>query len=410
MYRLQDAGFTCVHDSDAPHGEIAVINTCGFIGDAKEESIRTILQFAERKSRHQLRKLYVMGCLSERYLTELSDEIREVDRFFGKFDFDKLLEELSHEAPSESQYKRKLTTPSHYAYLKIAEGCNRRCAYCAIPLITGPYKSRPFDEIILEAEWLAGQGVRELQLIAQDLTYYGIDLYGTNRLAELVEKLSYIKGIEWIRLHYAYPTDFPLDLLRVMRERENVCKYLDIALQHCSDHILSAMHRHITKQQQTELIETIRREVPGICLRTTLMVGFPTETDDDFQELMDYVRQMRFDRMGAFAYSEEDGTFAQRHLADDVPESVKQKRLDQLMALQQQIADQLDAEKIGRQLKVIIDREEDDYYVARSEFDSPDVDPEVLIRKDQTRKLQIGEFYQAVITDSENFDLYAKII
>ena len=410
MYRLQDAGFTCVHDSDTPKGEIAVINTCGFIGDAKEESIRTILQFAERKSRHQLRKLYVMGCLSERYLSELSDEIREVDRFFGKFDFDKLLEELSHEAPSESQYKRKLTTPSHYAYLKIAEGCNRRCAYCAIPLITGPYKSRLFDEIILEAEWLAEQGVRELQLIAQDLTYYGIDLYGTNRLAELVEKLSYIKGIEWIRLHYAYPTDFPLDLLRVMRERENVCKYLDIALQHCSDHILSAMHRHITKQQQTEFIETIRREVPGICLRTTLMVGFPTETDDDFQELMDYVRQMRFDRMGAFAYSEEDGTFAQRHLADDVPESVKQKRLDRLMALQQQIADQLDAEKIGRQLKVIIDREEDDYYVARSEFDSPDVDPEVLIRKDQTRKLQIGEFYQAIITDSENFDLYAKII
>ena len=411
MYRLQQSGFRCVHDSDNPQGEIAVINTCGFIADAKEESINTILQFAERKRHRQLRKLYVMGCLSERYMKELESELSEVDRFFGKFDFLGLVDQLngSKETPSCQSVERILTTPRHYAYLKIAEGCNRHCTYCAIPIITGPYKSRPFDEIIHEAEWLAGQGVKELQVIAQDLTYYGTDLYERNRLAELVERLSDINGIEWIRLHYAYPTDFPLDVLRVIRERDNVCKYLDIALQHCSDHILSAMHRHITKQQQTELIRTIRREVPGICLRTTLMTGFPGETEEDFEELMEYVREMRFDRMGAFAYSEEDATFAQRHYKDDIPQEVKQQRLDRLMALQQRIAAELDEQKTGMTMKVVIDREEDNYYIARTEFDSPEVDQEVLIEKTKNKELHIGEFYNVVITSCENFDLNAKL-
>ena len=412
MYRLMETGFRCVHDSDRPLAEIAVINTCGFIGDAKEESVNTILEFAERKKRHQLSRLYVMGCLSERYREELRAEIPEVDRFFGKFDYMDLIDELSAVKQSVSceHIGRHLTTPSHYAYLKIAEGCDRRCTYCAIPIITGRYKSRPTEEILEEAKWLAGQGVREFQLIAQDLTGYGTDLYGENRLPELVERIADIKGVDWIRLHYAYPTGFPMGLLRVMRERDNVCKYLDIALQHCSDHILNDMHRHITKQEQTDLIEAIRREVPGICLRTTLMVGFPTETDADFDELMDYTRQMRFDRMGAFAYSEEEGTFAQRHFPDIVPEPIKQQRLDRLMDLQQQIADELAQDKIGKTLKVIIDREEDMYFVARSEFDSPEVDPEILIAKESNGPLQTGQFYQAVITDYENFDFHGKII
>ena len=407
-------GFHCTHDSDNPKGQIVVVNTCGFIADAKEESINTILEFAQAKTEGRIQKLYVMGCLSERYLADLEQEIPEVDGWYGKFNYGELIKELvpKEKAPipadtPTSPIFRHITTPRHYAYVKISEGCDRHCAYCAIPLITGRHQSRPMEEIIDEVRWMVSQGVREFQLIAQELTYYGVDLYGKQRIAELVEGIASVEGVDWIRLHYAYPTHFPWDLLRVMRERPNVCKYIDIALQHISDPVLERMQRHVTKQETMALIERMRREVPGIHLRTTLMVGFPGETDDDFQQLLDFTRWARFERMGAFAYSEEEGTYSAEHYEDDVPEDVKQHRLDKLMRLQQHISAEIEAAKIGQTMKVIIDRREGDYYVGRTEFCSPEVDPEVLIPA--TKKLSIGEFYDVRITDAEEFDLYGEI-
>ena len=397
-------GFACTHDSEQPQGDIVVINTCGFIADAKEESINTILEFVQAKAEGRVEKVYVMGCLSERYLAELEEEIPEVDGWYGKFNYEQLLKDISPLQTRKSR-ERVLTTPSHYAYLKISEGCDRHCAYCAIPIITGHHRSRPMEEILDEVRWLVSQGVKELQVIAQELTYYGVDIDGQQHIAELIEKISDIEGVEWIRLHYAYPAHFPMDLLRVMRERKNVCNYLDIALQHISDPVLKRMQRHFTKQETYDLIETMRREVPGICLRTTLMVGFPGETDEDFRELVDFVKWARFERMGAFAYSEEDGTPSAKLYEDDVPEEVKQQRLDRLMRVQQHIAAELEAEKVGQVVRVIIDRQEGDYFIGRTEYCSPEVDPEVLIPASEL--LTIGQFYDARITDTEEFDLFA---
>ena len=403
-------GFHITHDSDDPQGEIVVVNTCGFIADAKEESINTILEQVARKNEGLVKQIYVMGCLSERYLADLEAEIPEVDGWFGKFNYKELLKKLTAESLSTTQHtSRKITTPSHYAYIKISEGCDRHCAYCAIPLITGRHQSRPMEEILDEVRSLVSRGVKEFQIIAQELTYYGIDLYGEQRIAELIEQMADIEGVEWIRLHYAYPTHFPWDLLRVMREKKNVCRYMDIALQHISDHMLSRMRRNTTKQETMELIERMRREVPGIHLRTTLMVGFPGETDEDFNELIDFVKWARFERMGAFAYSEEDGTYSAEHYEDDVPEEVKQRRLDRLMRVQQNISAEIEAAKVGQTLPVIIDRIEGDYYIGRTEFCSPEVDPEVLIAK-ENNKLKIGEMYQVNITDSEEFDLYGCVV
>ena len=405
MAMCEARGFRCTHDSDDPQGEIVVINTCGFIADAKEESINTILEFVQAKSEGRVEQIYVMGCLSERYLADLETEIPEVDGWYGKFNYEELLTRIQtlSAAPHNAPF-RKLTTPSHYAYLKISEGCDRHCAYCAIPLITGRHRSRPVEEILDEARWLVSQGVKELQVIAQELTYYGIDIDGHQHIAELVERMADIEGVEWIRLHYAYPTHFPMDLLRVMREKKNVCKYLDIALQHISDSMLTRMQRHITKQETYDLIETMRREVPGICLRTTLMVGFPGETDEDFRELLDFVRWARFERMGAFAYSEEEGTPSAKLYEDDVPEEVKQQRLDRLMRLQQNIAAEMEAEKVGQVMRVVIDRQEGDFFVGRTEYCSPEIDPEVLIAASE--QLTVGQFYDVKMTDSEEFDLY----
>ena len=409
MAMCEARGFRCTHDSDDPHGEIVVINTCGFIADAKEESINTILEFVQAKSEGRVEQIYVMGCLSERYLADLETEIPEVDGWYGKFNYEELLTRIQtlSAAPHNAPF-RKLTTPSHYAYLKISEGCDRHCAYCAIPLITGRHRSRPMEEILDEVRWLVSQGVKELQVIAQELTYYGIDIDGRQHIAELVERMADIEGVEWIRLHYAYPTHFPMDLLRVMREKKNVCKYLDIALQHISDSMLTRMQRHITKQETYDLIETMRREVPGICLRTTLMVGFPGETDEDFKELMDFVRWARFERMGAFAYSEEEGTPSAKLYEDDVPEEVKQQRLDRLMRLQQNISAEMEAEKVGQVMRVIIDRQEGDFFIGRTEYCSPEVDPEVLIPASE--QLTVGQFYDVKMTDSEEFDLYGTTI
>ena len=397
-------GYACTHDSTNPKGEIVVVNTCGFIADAKEESINTILEFAQAKTEGRIEKLYVMGCLPERYLADLEREIPEVDGWYGKFNYVELVENINF---SMSRI-RHITTPKHYAYLKISEGCDRHCAYCAIPLSTGKHQSRTIEDILDEVRWLVSQGTKEFQVIAQDLTYYGVDIYGKQCIAELIERMAEIEGVEWIRLHYAYPAHFPWNLLRVMREKKNVCNYLDIALQHVSDHILSLMRRNVTKQETIELIERMRREVPGIHIRTTLMVGFPGETEEDFQELIQFTKWARFERMGAFAYSEEDGTYSAEHYKDDVPEEVKQRRLDRLMRVQQDISAELEAAKVGQILKVIIDRIEGDYYIGRTEFCSPEVDPEVLIRNDGS--LTIGEFYQVKITDSEEFDLYGEIV
>ncbi len=408
LRQLEACGYKVTHDSPSPKGEIAVINTCGFIGDAKEESINTILEFCEAKAQGKIRKLYVMGCLSERYLSELAQEIPQVDRYYGKFDWGKLVEDLGHEYHDELALERKLTTPSHYAYLKISEGCDRRCAYCAIPIITGRHVSRPIEEIEAEVRYLVGQGVKEFQVIAQELTYYGVDLYKKQCLPELIDRLATIPGVEWIRLHYAYPAAFPEELLDVMARHDNVCRYLDIALQHISDPVLRRMQRHVTKQQTYDLIRMMRERVPGIHLRTTMMVGFPGETDEDFKELIEFVKFAKFDRLGAFAYSEEEGTYSAEHYDDDVPEEVKQSRLDKLMAVQQRISAELTAQKVGQTFKVIIDRIEGDYYIGRTEFDSPEVDPEVLIPLTDG-KLRIGEFYQVKVTDSDDFDLYGHI-
>lgn len=408
MKQFEANGYHCVHDSKRPQGEIAVINTCGFIEDAKQESIDTILEFVQRKQEGKLNKLYVMGCLSQRYKEELEKEIPEVDKFYGKFNYKQLLSELGKADVVSCDGRRHLTTPRHYAYLKISEGCDRHCAYCAIPLITGKHISRPKEEILQEVREMVAAGVKEFQVIAQELTYYGIDLDGKHHITDLISDMADIPGVKWIRLHYAYPNQFPMDLLDVMREKPNVCNYLDIALQHISDHMLDRMHRHVTKQETIDLIKAIREKVPDIHLRTTLMVGFPGETEEDFNELMDFVKWAKFERMGAFAYSEEEGTYSAKHYEDDVPQEVKERRLDQLMALQQDISSDVEAEKVGKTLKVIVDRKEGDYYVARTEFCSPEVDPEVLIPA--TKRLRVGNFYQVKITSSEEFDLYGELV
>ena len=408
MRQFEAAGYEVRHDAEKVTGEIVVINTCGFIGDAKEESINMILNFVAAKAKKKIKKLYVMGCLSERFMTELAGEIPEVDKFYGKFDWNKLLDDLGKEYVPDLRLERILTTPSHYAYIKIAEGCNRMCSYCAIPIITGHYQSRPMEDIIEEIEMLVRKGVKEFQIIAQDLTYYGMDIYKKFCIAELVDRIASVPGVEWVRLHYAYPARFPYDLLPVMRKHANVCKYLDIALQHISDNMLRMMHRHVTKEETYELLSRIRKEVPGIHIRTTLMVGHPGEGESDFEELKEVVRKARFERMGAFAYSEEEGTFSAEHYSDDIPEEVKQRRLDELMAIQEEIAAEINVSKVGQEMKVIIDREEEEYYIGRTEFDSPEVDPEVLIGKE--KPLIIGDFYNVRITDAQTFDLFGEVL
>lgn len=408
MKQLAVNGYMVRHDPEEIKGRIAVVNTCGFIGDAKEESINMILELAELKDEGKLDRLYVMGCLSERYLNDLKKEIPQVDKYYGKFNWAELLDDLGKSMQPNYLNHRMLTTPAHYAYLKIAEGCNRHCAYCAIPIITGNYHSRPEPEILSEVKYLVDSGVKEFQVIAQDLTYYGMDTEHRLMLPQLVTRMAEIPGVEWIRLHYAYPTMFPYDLLPVMREHDNVCKYLDIALQHISDNMLTAMRRHITSDETYRLIERLRSEVPGIHLRTTLMVGFPGETEDDFARLKQFVRDVRFERMGAFAYSEEDGTYAAEHYEDNVPQEVKQARLDELMSIQQEISAEKAAEKVGKAYKVIIDRKEGEYYVGRTEYDSPEVDPEVLI-KAGARPLTIGDFYEVKVSDADDFDLYGEV-
>ena len=414
MRQLELAGYHCVHDSAEPKGEIAIINTCGFIGDAKEESIEIILQFAQRKAKKKLRRLYVMGCLSQRYKEELPIEIPEVDKWFGKFDYMGIVEEVKGEKLEliSKDYERMLTTPKHYAYLKIAEGCNRYCSYCAIPLITGKYTSRRKEDILNEVRWLVSEGVKEFNVIAQDLSSYGLDIYGEHRLAHLIDEMAQIEGVEWIRLHYAYPTDFPYDILPIMAKHKNVCKYMDIALQHCSSNVLEKMRRHITCEEQNALIERIRKEVPGICIRTTLLVGHPGETEEDFNALCSWVKQMRFDRMGAFAYSEEEGTFAARHYVDDISQEEKERRVERLMTIQQEISAEILSQMVNTKQRVVIDREEENYYIGRTQYDSPEVDCEVLIAKgskSQDEGLKIGEFYNVTIIKSEDFDLYARL-
>ena len=446
MRQLEAVGWRCVHDAEEPKGEICVINTCGFIGDAKEESINMILQMAERKKQGQLRKLIVMGCLSERYRAELEAEIPEVDAYYGKFDFLDMVSGLGASALSSAKnvlprtrafafpnrkrtflpedtrildekgeqgcerYERKLTTPKHYAYLKISEGCNRMCSYCAIPLITGRHTSRSKAEILEDVKWLVSQGVKELNVIAQDLSSYGLDLENRHMLPELVDEMAHIEGVEWIRLHYAYPTDFPEELLDVMAQNDNVCKYLDIALQHCTDHMLTLMRRHITREEQDRLIRKIREKVPGICLRTTLLVGHPGETEEDFEALKEWTKEMRFERMGCFAYSDEEGTYANKHYTDDIPQEVKDRRVEELMAIQQEISGELMAEKVGTTQRVIIDRQEGDYFIGRTQFDSPEVDCEVLILENGKWKMGNGNFYDVKIIKAEEFDLYGEII
>lgn len=408
MRQLIANGYTLEHDPETPKGEIAVINTCGFIGDAKEESINMILSFAEAKKERGLKKIYVMGCLSERYREELQKEIPEVDKFYGKFDWRGLISDLGKSYNKELEFDRSLSTPPHYAYLKISEGCDRTCSYCSIPIITGKYKSRPIEDIEDEVRRLVTGGVKEFQFIAQDLTYYGIDLYKSMKLPELVERISDIKGVEWIRLHYAYPAHFPVDLLRVMRERDNVCNYLDIALQHISDRMLKIMRRNITKQQTYDLIKLFRNEVPGIHIRTTMMVGHPGETEEDFNELVDFVKEMKFERLGAFPYSHEEDTYNDKNYSDDVPASIKQERMNTLMDMQEGIALSVNETKVGQTMKVIIDREDSDYFVGRTEFDSPEVDGEVLISK--AKDLVVGEFYNVRIEAAYPFDLLGTVI
>ena len=455
MRQLEAAGWTCVHDPEEPKGEVCVINTCGFIGDAKEESVNMILQMAERKKRGKLLKLIVMGCLSERYRAELEAELPEVDAYYGKFDFMGMVDFLSALSSSKNvlprtrafafpirkrtflpedtrlggcgervqSYERHLTTPGHYAYLKISEGCNRMCSYCAIPLITGRHTSRPMEEILDEVKWLVSQGVKELNVIAQDLSSYGLDLEKRHMLPELIDEIAQIEGVEWIRLHYAYPTDFPEELLDVMAKHENVCKYLDIALQHCTDHMLGLMRRHISRAEQDALLRKIREKVPGICIRTTLLVGHPGETEEDFEELKAWVKEMRFERMGCFAYSDEEGTYANKHYTDDVPQEVKEARAAELMAIQQEISGELMQRFVGKTERVIIDRQEGDYWIGRTQYDSPEVDCEVLIEKlkvlsprearlfeslelREVKEVKVGEFYDVKITKAEEFDLY----
>ena len=408
MAQFRRLGYEVYHDSSDVKGAVVVVNTCGFIGDAKEESVNMILELAAAKKRRKIGRLFVMGCLSERYARELREEISEVDAFYGKFDWPGILRELGQEFDDATGDERILTTPAHYAYLKIGEGCSRTCSYCAIPIITGKYRSRRFEDIVAEAKSLVAKGVKEIQLIAQDLTLYGIDLYKENRLAELIDALASIEGLRWLRLHYAYPAHFPYDILPVMRRHANVCAYLDIALQHISDNMLRLMRRNVTKTETYALLKRIREEVPGIHIRTTLLVGHPGETEEDFEELKEFVSEMRFERLGAFAYSDEEGTYANINYKDDVPDDVKQARLKEVMTLQEAVAEEIGAEKVGRVMTVVIDREEDDFYVGRTEYDSPEVDGEVLI--DKSMELMPGEFYKVRITGSEMYDLYAEPI
>ncbi len=409
MRQFDALGYEVVHDAEQPSGEIAIVNTCGFIGDAKEESINTILQLAQFKQQQQIKSLYVMGCLSERYMAELQTEIPEVDKYYGKFNYNEILTDLGSEYRADLRFERSLTTPAHYAYLKISEGCNRTCSFCAIPIITGKHRSKSIEDLETEVRLLVKKGVKEFQLIAQDLSYYGVDRYKVQKLPELVARLSDIPGVEWLRLHYAYPAHFPYDVLKVMRERENVCKYLDIALQHISDPMLKQMKRNLTKAQTYELIERIRKEVPGIHIRTTMMVGHPGETDADFDELLDFLRFARFERMGAFMYSHEEGTHAYRQYHDDIAMELKEQRMDELMLVQQQISAAVNQQKIGSEMKVMIDRKEGEYFIGRTEFDSPEVDPEVLIPAD-TKGITIGEFSRMLIDGADDFDLYASTV
>jgi ribosomal protein S12 methylthiotransferase len=409
MRQFDALGYEVVHDAEQPSGEIAIVNTCGFIGDAKEESINTILQLAQFKQQQQIKSLYVMGCLSERYMAELQTEIPEVDKYYGKFNYNEILTDLGSEYRADLRFERSLTTPAHYAYLKISEGCNRTCSFCAIPIITGKHRSKSIEDLETEVRLLVKKGVKEFQLIAQDLSYYGVDRYKVQKLPELVARLSDIPGVEWLRLHYAYPAHFPYDVLKVMRERENVCKYLDIALQHISDPMLKQMKRNLTKAQTYELIERIRKEVPSIHIRTTLMVGHPGETDADFDELLDFLRFARFERMGAFMYSHEEGTHAYRQYHDDIAMELKEQRMDELMLVQQQISAAVNQQKIGSEMKVMIDRKEGEYFIGRTEFDSPEVDPEVLIPAD-TKGITIGEFSRMLIDGADDFDLYASTV
>ena len=409
MKMLEVNGYTMRHNPEQVKGEIVVINTCGFIGDAKEESINMILDVCELKAKRRVRKVFVMGCLSERYMAELGEEIPQVDGYYGKFDWDKIVCDLKEDNAQVDTLDRVLTTPNHYAYVKISEGCDRTCAYCAIPIITGRHVSRPMEEIVEEVRLLVSKGVTEFQLIAQDLTYYGVDLYKKQSIATLVERISDVEGVKWIRLHYGYPTHFPMDLLRVMRERDNVCKYLDIALQHVSTDVLKRMRRNITKEETIELLQAIRCEVPGIYLRTTLMVGFPGETDEEFEELVQFVKDMRFERMGAFAYSEEEGTYAAEHFEDNVDDDTKQARLSRLMCIQQRVAEEVSAASIGKTMQIVVDREEGNYFIGRTQYDSPEVDPEVLLLKTDN-DVEIGHYYMVVITAADEFDLYGKVI
>lgn len=407
LKQLELSGFQAFHNSDNVDGDIVIINTCGFIGDAKEESINTILTYAEAKNEGRIKELYVMGCLSERYRDDLLVEIPEIDRIYGKFDWVNIVSDIIKRNPATMPYDRVITTPSHYTYLKIAEGCNRFCAFCAIPLITGRYKSRPIEEILEEVRMLVGKGVKEFNVIAQDLSSYGLDIYKRLALPELIDRMAEIDGVKWIRLHYAYPSEFPYEILDVMARHSNVCNYLDIALQHINNDVLKNMRRHITKEETLALIRTIREKVPGIHIRTTLMVGFPGETEDAFNELKEFVREAKFERMGAFAYCEEDDTYAAKNFSDSIPQEVKESRLEEIMTIQEDVALESNQSKIGKTMTVVIDREEPDYFVGRTEFDSPEVDPEVLIDKDD--RLTVGNFYDVEITDALPFELMAKL-
>lgn len=407
LKQLELSGFQAFHNSDNVDGDIVIINTCGFIGDAKEESINTILTYAEAKNEGRIKELYVMGCLSERYRDDLLAEIPEIDRIYGKFDWVNIVSDIIKRNPATMPYDRVITTPSHYTYLKIAEGCNRFCAFCAIPLITGRYKSRPIEEILEEVRMLVGKGVKEFNVIAQDLSSYGLDIYKRLALPELIDRMAEIDGVKWIRLHYAYPSEFPYEILDVMARHSNVCNYLDIALQHINNDVLKNMRRHITKEETLALIRTIREKVPGIHIRTTLMVGFPGETEDAFNELKEFVREAKFERMGAFAYCEEDDTYAAKNFSDSIPQEVKESRLEEIMTIQEDVALESNQSKIGKTMTVVIDREEPDYFVGRTEFDSPEVDPEVLIDKDD--RLTVGNFYDVEITDALPFELMAKL-
>lgn len=408
LNQLERGDFEVVHDSDDTGFDAVFVNTCGFIHDAKQESIDMILDYVEARKRGEIGKLFVMGCLSERYRKELEQEIPEVDRYFGKFDLKAMVDELKVTFKPEYIYERKITTPSHYAYLKVAEGCNRSCAFCAIPMMTGSHKSRTVESLVQEAKYLARKGVKEILLISQELSSYGIDLYGRNFLPELIARISEIEGIEWIRLHYLYPTKFPYEILPVMRDNHKVCRYLDMPLQHISNPVLKNMMRHVTREEIEALISHIKQEVLGVILRTTMLVGFPGETQADFEELKQFIAGAKFERLGVFTYSHEENTYAAKKFRDDIPQKIKQARADEIMELQQQISGDLNRQKIGNVYRVIIDRKEDGYYVGRTEYDSPEVDGEVLVSS--SGELRKGEFCNVKITGAEDYDLFGEVI